>query len=97
MIKHKGAGKLLIIPFQEFSVDIVLRQWWTDRRLNYENYDTNATRLELDTRLLADVWQPDLYFKNEKKGSLHTITNTNKLMHIYRNGTVIFSMRYFRV
>lgn len=77
----------------EFSVDIVLRQWWTDGRLNYENYDTNATRLELDTRLLGDVWQPDLYFKNEKRGSLHTITNTNKLMHVYRNGTVIFSMR----
>lgn len=78
----------------EYSLDCLLRQWWRDERMSYDNRDDiNATKLELDTRLLGSIWQPDLYFKNEKRGSVHGITNTNKLLHIYRNGTILYSMR----
>lgn len=77
----------------EYSIDCVLRQWWVDDRLNYANSSINATRLELDTKLIGNIWQPDLYFPNEKRASVHTVTNTNKLLHIHRNGTVVYSMR----
>ncbi|XP_005110241.2 glycine receptor subunit alpha-2 [Aplysia californica] len=42
---------------------------------------------------MEQLWMPDLYFINEKEASLHDVTITNKLLHIYRDGTVQSSMR----
>lgn len=69
-----------------------VRQRWVDKRLNYTPV-FNMTRLELDTRRMADVWVPDLYFVNEKKADVHQVTVPNKLMHIYPDGLVVYSMR----
>ena len=73
---------------------MLLRQWWIDERLNFENWSTPAEKLELDTKSISKVWEPDLYFVNEKRAHLHTVTTSNRLMHIYKNGTVVNSMRY---
>ncbi|XP_045204370.2 glycine receptor subunit alpha-2-like [Mercenaria mercenaria] len=76
----------------EYSVDIYLRLWWRDERLDYSD-KSNSTKLELDSKNIGNVWQPDIFFENEKRASVHTVTTTNKLMHIFRNGTVIYSIR----
>ena len=91
-------GNYCFIPlFQEFSIDCILRQTWRDERLSYEDKNSSSIKLELDSKQLGSVWQPDLYFKNEKRASIHTITNSNKLMHIYKNGTIVYSMRYIHI
>ncbi|XP_052795372.1 glycine receptor subunit alpha-2-like [Mya arenaria] len=77
----------------EYSVDALLRTWWRDHRLDFTSIKTNFTSVELDTKLMDRIWQPDIYFKNEKRGLVHTITTTNKLMHINMNGTVVLSIR----
>ncbi|XP_067663256.1 glycine receptor subunit alpha-2-like isoform X1 [Haliotis asinina] len=76
----------------DYSINIYLREKWTDSRLAFMNY-TKSDWLELDTRMLDHVWVPDVYFQNEKKASFHNVTVPNRLIHLYRNGTVNYSLR----
>ena len=39
------------------------------------------------------IWKPDLFFKNEKSGHFHEITQPNILLRIYPNGDVFYSIR----
>lgn len=70
-----------------------LRQRWYDYRLAYAGR-FNFSKVELDTRVMNSVWIPDLYVKNEKKSEIHAVTVPNKLMHLYPDGQVVYSMRY---
>ena len=79
--------------FQEYSLDLLLRQWWTDDRLDYSKWNTSEQKLELDTKTMNKVWVPDTYFSNERRAAIHSVTTTNKLMHIHRDGTIVYSMR----
>ncbi|KAL4230687.1 Glycine receptor subunit alpha-3 [Mactra antiquata] len=76
----------------EYSIDVYLRMLWIDERLDYSNFSTKP-KLELDTKNIDHVWQPDVFFENEKKATIHSVTTPNKLMHIHRNGTVVYSIR----
>ncbi|KAK3099545.1 hypothetical protein FSP39_006057 [Pinctada imbricata] len=69
-----------------------LRQRWIDPRLQYEE-ENNITRIELDTRVISQIWVPDLYIVNEKNAEVHDVTVPNKLMHLYPSGMVVYSMR----
>ena len=68
-----------------------LRLRWMDPRLTYP--EGNLTRLELDMETMRKIWVPDLYVVNEKKADIHDVTVPNKLMHIYPQGLVVYSMR----
>lgn len=76
---------------QDFSITCYLRQRWVDHRLNFSH--PNIT-LELTQDEISSIWTPDTFFPESKKGDLHTITKPNTLMHIYHNGTVLYSLRY---
>ncbi|XP_041360172.1 glycine receptor subunit alpha-2-like [Gigantopelta aegis] len=76
----------------DYSINLYLRQQWTDPRLVFLGYNKSIW-LELDTRMLQNVWVPDVYFRNEKKATFHNVTVPNRLLHIYRNGTVSYSLR----
>lgn len=71
---------------------IFLRQKWVDSRLKYQPIP-GMTMLELDNRLIDKVWVPDTFFANEKSANFHYVTVPNKLMHLYANGTVFYSIR----
>ena len=74
-------------------MEVFLRQTWVDPRLNFEHL-SNFSNLELDQRMMADVWVPDTYFPNEKEAHFHIVTVPNRLLHISKNGTVFYSIRY---
>ncbi|XP_053400592.1 glycine receptor subunit alpha-2-like [Mercenaria mercenaria] len=76
----------------DYSLDIFLRQKWEDKRLKYENM-TDLEWLEMDNKMMDKVWVPDTYFSNEKKASVHDVTVPNRMMHLYKNGTVLYSSR----
>ncbi|XP_071088243.1 glycine receptor subunit alpha-2-like isoform X2 [Haliotis cracherodii] len=76
----------------DYSVEIYLTMSWIDERLIFLNY-SNSKWLEIDTKLMADVWVPDVYFRNEKDASFHEVTVPNKYMHLYPDGRVRYSMR----
>lgn len=77
---------------QEYTLFMILRQKWYDKRLQY-NIIPGVRALELDPKAMNNVWVPDLYMVNEKRAMIHDITTPNKLLHIYSDGQVVYSMR----
>ncbi|XP_063415911.1 glycine receptor subunit alpha-2-like [Mytilus trossulus] len=76
----------------EYTLFMILRQKWYDKRLQY-NIIPGVRALELDPKAMNSVWVPDLYMVNEKRAIIHDITTPNKLLHIYSDGQVVYSMR----
>lgn len=70
-----------------------IRQRWNDSRLAY-NPLPRLKSLELDSKVMNQVWVPDLFITNEKAASFHVVTVPNKLMHIYPSGEVFYSVRW---
>ncbi|XP_070198656.1 glycine receptor subunit alpha-2-like [Littorina saxatilis] len=76
----------------DFSVNAFVTQEWNDSRLQFYGL-IDAEYLELDSKLMAKFWVPDLYFSNEKHASFHSVTVPNKMLHLYSNGTVVYKLR----
>lgn len=84
-----------ISPFflsQDYRVNIFLRQKWNDPRLAYSEYPDDS--LDLDPSMLDSIWKPDLFFANEKGANFHEVTTDNKLLRIFKNGNVLYSIRW---
>uniref|UniRef100_A0AC35TXW9 Neur_chan_LBD domain-containing protein n=1 Tax=Rhabditophanes sp. KR3021 TaxID=114890 RepID=A0AC35TXW9_9BILA len=78
----------------EYSMQITFRQSWIDSRLRFDNNDTlfnppNYFVLNKDDFL----WKPDFFFANEISGHKHSIDQPNKLVRVYKDGTVLISQR----
>ncbi|KAH9383457.1 hypothetical protein HPB48_024966 [Haemaphysalis longicornis] len=71
-------------------MDCYFRQRWTDQRLKFNG---TINPISLHIKMLERIWKPDTYFHNGKGSYLHTITQPNKLLRIFRNGDVLYSMR----
>ncbi|XP_027001148.2 glycine receptor subunit alpha-2 isoform X2 [Tachysurus fulvidraco] len=75
----------------DYRVNIFLRQKWNDPRLSYSEYPDSS--LDLDPSMLDSIWKPDLFFANEKGANFHDVTTENKLLRIFKDGTVLYSIR----
>lgn len=73
-------------------MNIFLRQQWNDPRLAYAEYPDDS--LDLDPSMLDSIWKPDLFFANEKGAHFHEVTTDNKLLRIFKNGNVLYSIRW---
>ncbi|XP_007433624.1 glycine receptor subunit alpha-4 [Python bivittatus] len=75
----------------DYRVNVFLRQHWNDPRLTYWEYPDDS--LDLDPSMLDSIWKPDLFFANEKGANFHEVTTDNKLLRIFKNGGVLYSIR----
>ncbi|XP_078405841.1 glycine receptor subunit alphaZ1 [Cetorhinus maximus] len=75
----------------DYRLNIFLRQQWNDPRLAYSEFPDDS--LDLDPSMLDSIWKPDLFFANEKGAHFHEITTDNKLLRIFQNGKVLYSIR----
>ncbi|KAL4635726.1 glycine receptor subunit alpha-2 [Arapaima gigas] len=75
----------------DYRVNIFLRQQWNDPRLAYSEYPDDS--LDLDPSMLDSIWKPDLFFANEKGANFHDVTTDNKLLRIFKDGNVLYSIR----
>ncbi|NXC17864.1 GLRA4 protein, partial [Corythaeola cristata] len=75
----------------DYRVNVFLRQQWNDPRLAYHEYPDDS--LDLDPSMLDSIWKPDLFFANEKGANFHEVTTANKLLRIFKNGNVLYSIR----
>ncbi|KAK3089220.1 hypothetical protein FSP39_001845, partial [Pinctada imbricata] len=75
----------------DFSVSFILRQRWYDERLAFNS--SNISHVELDINTMKKIWVPDAYIVNEKQADIHKVTMQNKLMHVYSDGKVVYSLR----
>ncbi|XP_054899676.1 glycine receptor, alpha 4b isoform X3 [Poeciliopsis prolifica] len=64
---------------------------WNDPRLAYKEYPDDS--LDLDPSMLDSIWKPDLFFANEKGANFHEVTTDNKLLRIFQDGNVLYSIR----
>lgn len=78
----------------EYAISIYFRQKWSDTRL-VTALSAAGIRDRITTHhfLVGNIWQPDGFFVNGRKGFLHTISQPNMLMRIYPNGDIYFSQR----
>ena len=84
---------IVISVVQDYMLTIFLRQRWVDGRLNYEQFSDEPV-LTMDSNMVSEIWVPDLFFTNEKRGHFHDITVPNRFIRIYRNGTIYYSARF---
>jgi len=82
--------------FQDYTITIYLNQYWTDERLAYSQYK-NSSSMTLTGDFAEKIWVPDTFFANDKNSFLHEVTEKNKMMRLYGNGSVVYGMRYVRV
>lgn len=75
-----------------FSMDSYFRQFWRDPRLQFTPID-NITELRPSITMLDKIWKPDTFFLNGQGSYLHTVTYSNKLFRIKRNGDIVYSQR----
>lgn len=76
-------------PSQDYLINVFLQQQWHDPWLAYQEYPDDS--LDLD----PSIWKPDLFFANEKGANFHVVTTDNKLLHIFKNGNVLYSIRLY--
>ncbi|XP_072913767.1 glycine receptor, alpha 4a isoform X3 [Hemitrygon akajei] len=76
---------------KDYRLNVFLRQQWNDPRLAYSEYPDDS--LDIDPSMLDSIWKPDLFFANEKGASFHEVTTDNKLLRIFKNGNVLYSIR----
>ncbi|XP_062576430.1 gamma-aminobutyric acid receptor subunit beta-like [Saccostrea cucullata] len=76
----------------DYTITIYLNQYWTDERLTHDNQSSACITL---TGNFADkIWVPDTFFANDKNSFLHDVTEKNKMIRLYGNGSVIYGMRF---
>lgn len=76
----------------DYRLNVFLRQKWNDPRLAYSEYPDDS--LDLDPSMLDSIWKPDLFFANEKGANFHEVTTDNKLLRIFQDGSVLYSISW---
>ena len=79
------------IPFQDYQVDLYLRQHWQDPRLNHK--DINEPMDLNDPKLVQAIWKPEVYFPNAKEGEFQFVTVPNVLLRIEPAGHILYMLR----
>ena len=75
--------------FQEYTVDMYLRQTWMDPRLKH----SYQKPLVLPPKFIDKIWIADLFFSNEKSSYFHDVTVPNRYIRIAGDGEVLYSVR----
>lgn len=79
----------------EYTVDMYLRQKWKDPRLKWKGLSqfSEFTR-DIDIPSKKDhIWLPDLFFRNGKRGYVHSMTQPNYLLRLSSDGTILYSQK----
>jgi hypothetical protein len=81
---------------KNFRVDMSLRQYWKDPRLNFSQYQDdfqyNKT-LALSYDFLKKIWVPDLYFPGSLSASKHNVMVPNVKITLSPDGSILYSSR----
>lgn len=78
----------------DFTVSIMLHLNWNDARFIpwTSGYDDTFV-LEFDSKRLDNIWTPDLFFPNEKSAFIHKVFMPNKMLRVYTNGKITYTVR----
>uniref|UniRef100_A0A8C6X2K6 Gamma-aminobutyric acid receptor subunit gamma-3 n=1 Tax=Naja naja TaxID=35670 RepID=A0A8C6X2K6_NAJNA len=74
----------------EYTIDIFFAQTWYDRRLRF---NSTIKVLRLNSNMVGKIWIPDTFFRNSKKADAHWITTPNRMLRIWNDGRVLYTLR----
>ncbi|KAK0064827.1 gamma-aminobutyric acid receptor subunit beta, partial [Biomphalaria pfeifferi] len=83
----------------DYTITMYLNQYWQDERLQFiynDSLDLGENR-SVDTMTLTGafaekIWVPDTFLANDKNSFLHDITEKNKMVRLYGNGSLVYGM-----
>ncbi|CAH0397896.1 unnamed protein product [Chilo suppressalis] len=94
---HASAYVYFIQPAEahdlNFKLHFLLQLRWTDRRLAYDLYSPERSKIIGESDLRQRVWVPHLYMSNEQSSSLMGTDSKDVLISIAPDGEVMFSRR----
>ena len=76
--------------FKDFTIDVLLRQEWIDRRLRH-GLNQTITLNGGDRKI--KIWIPDSYFLNAKAAKMHKVTAPNVMFMIDPSGKIKYNAR----
>ena len=80
--------------FQDYQVDLYLRQHWFDARLRHPQLQDP---LDLnDPNLVKAIWKPEVYFPNAKDAEFQYVTVPNVLVRIDPGGQILYMLRFVK-
>lgn len=79
------------LVLQDYTITLYLNQYWIDERLVYSN--NSDDNLTLTGDFAENIWVPDTFFANDKNSFLHDITEKNKMIRLFGNGSIVYGMR----
>ncbi|MBN3321742.1 GBRG1 protein, partial [Atractosteus spatula] len=74
----------------EYTIDIFFAQTWYDSRLKF---NSSMKLLMLNSNMVGKIWIPDTFFRNSRKSDAHWITTPNRLLRLWNNGRVMYTLR----
>ena len=90
-IMHCKPYQSVIFIFQDYQVDLYLRQHWYDSRLQHPKL---IDQLDLnDPNLVKRIWKPEVYFPNAKDAEFQYVTVPNVLVRIDPGGRILYMLR----
>lgn len=87
---HCISTHTLLVCLQEYQIDIIFAQTWTDSRLRY---NSTMKKLTLNSNMVGLIWLPDTIFRNSKNADSHWITMPNQLLRIWNDGKILYTLR----
>ncbi|XP_013398514.1 gamma-aminobutyric acid receptor subunit beta-like, partial [Lingula anatina] len=75
----------------DYTITLYLNQYWRDERLQFSNADEYMT---LTGDFAEKIWVPDTFFANDKNSFLHEVTEKNKMVRLYGDGSIAYGMRF---
>ena len=83
--------KLCLCALQDYTITMYLNQYWRDERLQFSPDDNESLTLTGD--FAERIWVPDTFLANDKSSFLHDVTEKNKMVRLFGNGSLVYGMR----
>ncbi|XP_069129163.1 gamma-aminobutyric acid receptor subunit beta-like [Argopecten irradians] len=93
MSRHLNHSATAAPNATDYTITIYLNQYWADDRLAFARYK-HGTPMTLTGDFAEKIWVPDTFFANDKNSFLHEVTEKNKMIRLYGNGSVVYGMRF---
>jgi len=82
----------------DYEMTIFFRQFWNDPRLawghlNGKTYVRSDGSFNVDGTFIDYIWEPDIFFVDEKDSKRHHIMTRNMLLEIHPEGDIMLSER----
>ncbi|KAK2713857.1 hypothetical protein QYM36_009670 [Artemia franciscana] len=77
----------------KFQSQLTIQQSWKDKRLSFVDFATDLVMLKGEEDFANKIWRPSIIVTNEASSSVITVPQSNSLVKVYQDGTVIYSYR----